>query len=88
MKLFIQTFSKILGFLFAVLFFIILVGLASNLISNKSYFSYFKGDKKSDQKIAVLYIAGPIISDPINYYNFEFFNSFNSFCCYSFCNFS
>ena len=75
MKLFIQTFIKILGFLFAVLFFIILVGLASNFINNKSYFSYFKGDKKSDQKIAILYISGPIISEPINYYNFEFLNS-------------
>jgi len=76
MKLFFQTFSKILGFLFAILFFVILLGLASNFIDiNKSYFSYFKGDKKSDQIIAVLNISGPIISEPINYYNFEIFNS-------------
>ena len=76
MKLFIQTFSKILGFLFAILFFVILLSLTSNFIDNKkSYFSYFKGDKKSDQIIAVLNISGPIISEPINYYNFEIFNS-------------
>ena len=76
MKLFIQTFAKILGFLFAVLFFIILISLASNFFdNNKSNFSYFKGDKKSDQKIAILNIGGPIISEPINFYNFEIFNS-------------
>ena len=76
MKLFIQTFSKILGFLFAILFFVILLGLTSNFFdNNKSYFSYFKGNKKSDKIIAILNISGPIISEPINYYNFEIFSS-------------
>ena len=78
MKIFIQTFSKILGFLLALLLFIVILSIALSFMNNKdnkSYFSYLKGDKKTNNKIAILNISGPIVSEPLNFYNFEIINS-------------
>jgi protease-4 len=80
MRVFIETFSKILAFLFAILFFCLIVGVISNFISdrNVSHFAYHKGNKQSGNKIAILNINGPIISDPQNINNFQIFNSLES----------
>ena len=80
MRVFIETFSKILAFLFAILFFFLIVGVISNFISdrNVSHFSYYKGNKQSGKKIAILNVNGPIISDPQNISNFQIFNSLES----------
>ena len=80
MRVFIETFSKILAFLSAILFFFLIVSLISNFISNRniSHFSYYKGNKQSEQKIAILNINGPIISEPQNISNLQIFNSLES----------
>ena len=79
MKSFFKTFTKILGFLFAILFFVIILSLTSNFINNnKSKFSPIKGNNKSNQKIAILNLGGPIISEPINFFNFKFINSLDA----------
>jgi protease-4 len=77
MRVFIETFSKILAFLSAILIFFLIVSLISNFIAdrNMSHFSYYKGNKLSEQKIALLNIGGPIISEPQNISNFQIFNS-------------
>jgi len=80
MRVFIETFSKILAFLLAILFFFLIVSLISNYISDRniSHFSYYKGNKESEKKIAILNINGPIISEPQNINNFQIFNSLES----------
>jgi len=80
MRVFIETFSKILAFLFAILFFSLIVGVISNFISDKnvSHFTYYKGNKQSENKIAILNLNGPIISDPKNINNLQIFNSLES----------
>ena len=75
MKAFFTTFSKILGFFFAILIIIIFLSIFSKNITDNSYFSYLQGDINSKQKIAILNINGPIISEPINFYNFKFLKS-------------
>jgi len=77
MKVFFEAFSKILGFLFALLLFIVIVTFSLKLIDKKNdaVFSYLKGEENSDQKIAILNLSGPIISEPISLYNFEIFKS-------------
>ena len=80
MRVFIETFSKILAFLLAILFFFLIISLISNFIidRNISHFSYYKGNKQSEQKIAILNINGPIISEPQGIRNFQLFNSLES----------
>jgi len=78
---FFNAFTKILGFLTAILTFIIIIGLIINLInrsSNNSSFTYLKGDKASTNKIAILNINGPIISEPTNFYNFAGIGNFDA----------
>ena len=80
MRVFFETFSKILAFLSAILIFILIIGFVSNFISDRSlsHFSYYKGSKQSEQKIAILNINGPIISEPRNINEFQIFNSLES----------
>ena len=80
MRVFIETFAKILAFLSAILFFFLIVSFISNFISdrNVSHFSYYKGNKQSENKIAILNLNGPIISDPKNISNLQIFNSLES----------
>ncbi|MDC0057423.1 S49 family peptidase [Alphaproteobacteria bacterium] len=70
---FFNAFAKILGFCMAISAFVIIIGLVTSFINrstNQSSFSYLKGDKASANKIAILNISGPIISEPNNFYNF------------------
>jgi len=80
MRVFIETFSKILAFLSAILCFFLIISLISNFIidRNVSHFSYYKGNKQSEQKIGLMNISGPIISEPQNINNFQIFNSLES----------
>jgi len=81
MSHFFNTFAKILGFLTAILTFIIIIGLIisfTNRSNNNSTFTYFKGDEASTDKIAILNISGPIISDPSNFYKFAGVGNFNA----------
>ena len=78
---FFSTFTKILGFLTAILTFIIIVGLIINFINrsnNNSSFTYLQGDISSTDKIALLNINGPIISEPTNFYNFAGMGNFDA----------
>ena len=75
MKAFFTTFSKILGFFFALVFIIFFLSILSKSITNNSYFSYLQGNINSKQKIAIFNINGPIISEPPNFYNFKFLQS-------------
>jgi len=72
MRLFIDTFAKILGFLTAIVVCIFLIVFFLSFINRSdqdSNFIYFDGDKKSDNKIAVIKLIGPIVSEPLNFYN-------------------
>ena len=81
MRVFFNTFSKIFGFLTAItVFLIILISLIS-LIANyseSSKFSYYKGEKTSSNKIAILSLSGPILSEPLISYNFNSFLTKNA----------
>ena len=75
------AFTKILGFLTAILIFIIIIGLIISLINrtnNNSSFTYLRGDSTSTNKIAVLNINGPIISEPANFYRFAGMGNFDA----------
>ena len=75
MNIFFHTFFKILGFLLAILVFLIIISLVlkfSKSDENK-YFSHWQGEKGSSEKIAVIKLNGPIISNPSNIKNFDFF---------------
>jgi protease-4 len=80
MSTFTKTFSKMLGFLFAILFFTILLIIVNLVIGNneKSNFSYFSGDVNSEEKIAILNLSGPIISDPKETLNYNVFKTLDS----------
>jgi len=81
MTYFYNTFVKILGFLTAILIFIIIISLIISFINrntDKSSFTYLKGDKVSANKIAILKINGPIISEPRNFYNFTGAGNFDA----------
>tara|TARA_B110000116_G_scaffold223471_1_gene202669 strand:+ start:860 stop:1912 length:1053 start_codon:yes stop_codon:yes gene_type:complete len=78
MKIFFDTFWKILAFFSAIFLLIIILAFFSSLYEKKSYFDYFSGDKNSEQKIALIDISGPIISNPKKIYDFKIFNSLNS----------
>ena len=80
MRIFVETFSKILAFLSAILIFFLIISFVSKYITDRdlSHFSYYKGNKQSEQKIAILNINGPIISEPRNINEFQIFNSLES----------
>ena len=78
---FFSTFTKILGFLTAILTFIIIAGLIISFVNrsnNNSSFTYLKGDISSTDMIAMLNINGPIISEPTNFYNFAGMGNFDA----------
>ena len=78
---FFNAFTKILGFLTAILIFIIIIGLIISLINrtnNNSSFIYLRGDSTSTNKIGVLNINGPIISEPANFYRFAGMGNFDA----------
>ena len=71
MSTFSKTYLKILGFLAAITTFILILGIINFFVdSKKSLFSFYAGDKNSQNKIALLRINGPIISEPMNFFNF------------------
>ncbi|MDC0226780.1 S49 family peptidase, partial [Alphaproteobacteria bacterium] len=76
-SIFFKTFSKILGFLFGILIFIIFLVFLSNLNQryDDKYFNYLSGDKNSDQNIAIMKINGPIISELPKINNYNIFNT-------------
>ena len=74
MRVFFNTFSRVFGFLIAIVVFIILINVILILFdksSPSSFFRYQEGDKKSINNIAILSLNGPIISEPSNFYNFN-----------------
>lgn len=77
MGVFFNTFSKVLGFLFAFLaFFIFLILIVVFLIPsiNSSNF-HENSNNKSKNKIGILKLAGPIISESNIFYNFTNINA-------------
>lgn len=78
MKIFFQTFNKIFAFLLAILSFSILLGFLSIFLSSKSYFNFYKGNKNSDNIIAILNINGPIINEPAKIYDIGIFRTLES----------
>ena len=76
MSIFLHTFSKMLGFLLAIFFFILVIIFFLNFFNpNKnSYFSHFSENENSSEIVAILELNGPIISEPKNLYNFSIFN--------------
>ena len=76
MKIFLNTFLKILSFLTAITFFLLILGVFSIFFKNseKSNFSHYYGDKNNTQNIALIEVSGPIISDPKKITNFNIFN--------------
>lgn len=72
MKIFYRTFIKIFSFLTAILVFFTLLSLILSFLDQKkgySNFHYIQGDKNSNNKIALLNLQGPILSEPNNLYN-------------------
>jgi len=76
MHIFFNTFFKIFGFLSAIIVFLVIIALSSIFLKNSNdyNFSYYSGDKKIDQNIAIMKISGPIISNPTKINNFNIFN--------------
>ena len=76
MRIFFGTFFKVLAIFLAISSFILLLGLSMNFLNNESErknFTFLKGDQDSNNTIALINLKGPIISDPINFYNFGSF---------------
>ena len=78
MKTLFESFAKFLGFFLALIVFFLLLSLILIFSDNarKSNFSYLQGNTDSENIIAVIKISGPIISEPINFQNFDVFKSF------------
>ena len=79
MKIFFGTFARVLAAFTAVIFLLVLITIISSFFDdkiNKFEFSHFKGDKESENSIALININGPIISEPGNLNNFNIFNTF------------
>ena len=79
MALFIRTFIRIFAFFLAISVFFFLIATLINftMINEKNHnnFVFKEGDKKSNNKIALLRLNGPILIDPPSYINFSFFNN-------------
>ena len=79
MALFIRTFIRIFAFFLAISVFFFLIATLINftMINEKNHnnFVFKEGDKKSNNKIALLKLNGPILIDPPSYINFSFFNN-------------
>ncbi len=80
MNIFFKTFLKVFASLLTiVVFFAVLLGFLSFIGSNKtnSQFTFIKGIQSSDNKIAILKLQGPIVSDSININNIVYFQIIN-----------
>jgi len=80
MNIFFKTFLKVFTSLLTIVaFFLVLFGFLSFIGSNKtnSQFQFIKGDQSSENKIAILKIQGPIVSDSININNISYFQIIN-----------
>ena len=80
MNIFFKTFLKVFASLLTIVaFFLVLFGFLSFIGSNKtnSQFTFIKGIQSSDNKIAILKLQGPIVSDSININNIAYFQIIN-----------
>lgn len=77
MSFFFQNFAKTLGFLLGILVFLVFLVLLSSFLNKNSVsnFSYYGGNSENDEKIAIINLNGPIISNPANWYNYKIFKS-------------
>ena len=80
MNIFFKTFLKVFTSLLTIVaFFLILFGFLSFIGSSKtiSQFTFTKGIQSSENKIAILKLQGPIVSDSININNIVYFQIIN-----------
>ena len=73
MRIFFGTFFKVLAIFLAISSFIFLLGLTMNFLNSETErknFTFLEGNQDSNNTIALINLKGPIISDPINFYNF------------------
>ena len=80
MNIFFKTFIKVFASLLTIVaFFLVLFGFLSFIGSNKtnSQFTFIKGNQSSENKIAILKLQGPIVSDSININNIAYFQIIN-----------
>ena len=76
MNIFFKTILKVFASLLTIVaFFLVLFGFLSFIGSNKtnSQFTFIKGNQSSENKIAILKLQGPIVSDSININNIAYF---------------
>ena len=74
MNAFFSVFLKVSGFLFSILFFILVViGISSYANNNKliDYFQFVEGDQNSENSIIIFNLSGPIINDKMQFSNFS-----------------
>jgi len=72
MNAFFSVFLKVSGFLFSILFFILVViGISSYANNNKliDYFQFVEGDENSENSIIIFNLSGPIINDKMQFSN-------------------
>jgi len=80
MNIFFKTFLKVFTSLLAIVaFFLVLFGFLSITESNKtnSPFRFIKGNQDSQNKIAILKLHGPIVTDSLNIGNIGYFQIIN-----------
>ena len=77
MTSFINYFFKILAFFLATITFLAILSLIISFIFKKDNkdFSFYSGNQNSNEKIAILKLAGPIISEPHNISKINFLSS-------------
>ena len=72
MNAFFSVFLKVSGFLFSILFFIlIIIGISTYTNNNRliDYFQFVDGDKNSENSIIIFNLSGPIINDKMQFSN-------------------
>ena len=80
MGLFFKTFIKIFAILSSILiFFVVLIALSTftTKVKNNKIFTHTSGDITSQNKIAVLKLAGPILNEPYLISDYQLFNNVN-----------
>jgi len=74
MNAFFSIFLKVSGFLFSILFFILVViGISTYTNNNRltDYFQFVEGDQNSENSIIIFNLSGPIINDKMQFSNFS-----------------
>ena len=72
MNAFFSIFLKVSGFLFSILFFILVViGISTYTNNNRliDYFQFVEGDQNSENSIIIFNLSGPIINDKMQFSN-------------------